>query len=171
MNNRVVIGCVSMAMLLWLGTSCSPKKQLVSSPWTHLSDYEWFTAKLQMDVSAPNLEMNDISGQLRMRRDSAIWISASAMMGMESLRALITEDSVILINRMDKTFLAEPLTEVASRFNWPATLQENQALLLGEPVEIRFGSYMAKIQYTDIHWDEPTTFPIKINKNYERMKL
>jgi hypothetical protein len=38
-------------------------------------------------------------------------------------------------------------------------------------VELQFGPYTAKIRYSDIHWDEPTTFPIKINESYERMKL
>ena len=158
-------------VLLWLVTSCGSKKQLSTPMWSHLSDYEWFTAMIQMDISAPNMEMRDVGGQLRMRRDSTIWISASAMMGMESFRTLITQDSVIVVNRMDKTYLAEPLAEVASRFQWPATLQENQAMLLGEFVELRFGPYIAKIRYSDIQWDVPTTFPIKINKSYERMKL
>lgn len=160
------------SMLLF--SSCSSKKKMVS-PLAHAFDYEWMTAKMTMDVAAPGVEFKDISGVLRMRRDSAVWISASAMMGMESLRTLITQDSVVMVNRMDQTYLAEPLQQVAEKLQLPATLQETQALLLGkgtnDPIVIQFGPYKAKIRYSDIHWNEPTTFPIKINKKYERMKL
>lgn len=160
------------SMLLF--SSCSSKKKMVS-PLAHAFDYEWMTAKMTMDVAAPGVEFKDISGVLRMRRDSAVWISASAMMGMESIRTLITQDSVVMVNRMDQVYLAEPLQQVAEKLHLPATLQETQALLLGngtnDHVAIQFGSYTAKIRYSEIHWNEPTTFPIKINKKYERMKL
>lgn len=157
-----------------LFSSCSSKKKMVS-PTANL-DYQWMTAKISGEVTlTSDLSPLTINGALRMRRDSAIWISASAMMGMESLRTLITQDSVIMVNRMDQTYLAEPLQLVAEKLHLPATLQETQTLLLGKgtnaPVAIQFGPYKAKIRYSDIQWNEPTTFPIKINKKYERMKL
>ena len=97
------------------------------------------------------------------------------MLGMESVRALMTQDSVVVINKMAQTYLAEPISTAAKRFPIPATIQEAQTMLLGDGtsdhVEIQYRAYRAKIRYTDIHWDEPTTFPVKINKNYERMKL
>lgn len=162
-----------VGFLLLLLVSCSSHKKTVT-PTVNL-DYQWMSAKMTMDVAAPGVEFKDVSGVLRMRRDSAVWISASAMMGMESLRTLITQDSVVMVNRMDQTYLAEPLQQVAEKLQLPATLQETQALLLGmgtnDPIVIQFGPYKAKIRYSDIHWNEPTSFPIKINKKYERMKL
>lgn len=157
-----------MAMLL-LVASCSSRKKLVSPP-SATTDFEWMTAKMTMDINAPGGELKDVSGVLRMRRDSVIWISASAFMGVESLRALITQDTVVLVNKVDKNFFIEPLDSVAARYQWPATLHETQDMLLGDQAELRFGPYTAKIKYSDIHWNEPTKFPIKINKNYERIK-
>lgn len=169
--NLKVITVVGFLLLLLV--SCSSHKKTVT-PTVNL-DYQWMSAKMTMDVAAPGVEFKDVSGVLRMRRDSAVWISASAMMGMESLRTLITQDSVVMVNRMDQTYLAEPLQQVAEKLQLPATLQETQALLLGmgtnDPIVIQFGPYKAKIRYSDIHWNEPTSFPIKINKKYERMKL
>lgn len=163
-----------LVLLLLTAASCSSKKKTVS-PVAYAFDYEWMTAKMSMDVAAPGVEFKDVSGVLRMRRDSAVWISASAMMGMESLRALITQDSIVMVNRMDQTYLTEPLQLVAEKMHLPATLQETQALLLGDGVKdhvsIQFGPYTAKIRYTDLQWNVPSTFPIKINKNYERIKL
>lgn len=171
-SEKLIVFTVVGFLLLLLASCSSHKKTVI--PTVHL-DYQWMTAKMTMDVAAPGVEFKDVSGVLRMRRDSAVWISASAMMGMESLRTLITRDSVIMVNRMDQTYLADPLQEVAEILQLPATLQETQALLLGDGtkdyVTIQFGPYKAKIRYSDIHWNEPTSFPIKINKKYERMKL
>ena len=170
-RGEIGILVVAMAMLL-LAASCTSRKKLAAIK-SH-ADYQWVTAKMTMDVKAPGLELINVSGALRMRRDSAIWISAS-MMGMENVRTLITEDSIILLNRVDKTYLTEPLDSVAQKLNVPMTLRECQVKLIGngtsDHVEVLFGPYSAKIRYSDIRWDEPTTFPIKISKKYERMKL
>ena len=162
---------LAMAVLS-LVSSCDSKKKLVS-PMAHVADYQWMTAKMN---GALNVEDEEIpfSGVLRMQRDSVVWISATAMMGMEAVRTCITNDSIVFINRLNKTYLAEPFSEVSEHMQSPLTLQETQRLLLGDGlsdhVELQYGPYSAKIRYSDIHWDEPTTFPIKINQNYERVK-
>ena len=159
-------------MLLLLAASCSSRKKLVS-PMAHAANYEWMSAKINGELTGESGEF-PFSGTLRMRRDSAIWISASPMMGIESIRTRITQDSIIVVNRVEQSYLAEPFSEVAETISTPS-LQELQAMLLGDGtsnhVEMQFGPYKAKIRYADIHWDEPTTFPIKINQKYERMKL
>jgi hypothetical protein len=174
-KGRLTIGWVVLAMVgLLLASSCTAKKKLVS-PMAHAAHYEWMSAKMSGELKVESGEF-PFSGTLRMRRDSTIWISASALMGIENLRALITQDSVILINRMDQTYLAETLVETCHGASLPPmTLHVFQAMLLGngtsDAVVVQFGPYLAKIRYSDIHWDEPTTFPMKINKKYERIKL
>lgn len=178
MKRKVGIGLWAALLLLLLGASCTSKKKLVS-PAPH-ADYQWMTAKINGEVSIPSdFSTFTFTGTLKMRRDSTVWISASALMGMESVRALITQDSVFVINRMNQTYVAEPFSTVIEAMSAsslrPTTLQEIQTLLLGngtaDHVEIQYGPYTAKIRYSDIHWNEPTSFPIKINKKYERMKL
>lgn len=155
----------SVLILLLLVASCSSRKKLVS-PMAHASKYEWFSAKMNGELRTENGELG-FTGTIRMRQDSTVWVSASAFMGMENVRALISEDSVVVVNRLNQTYLAEALTGI--------TLKEIQSQLLGDGttdhVEVLYGPYSAKIRYSDIHWNEPTTFPIKINKNYERIKL
>ena len=157
--------------VLSLVSSCDSKKKLVS-PMAHVADYQWMTAKMSGTLKVEQEEL-PFTGALRMRRDSTVWISASAFLGMESIRTLVTQDSVILVNRMNQTYLAEPISTMAQTVQAPS-LREIQALLLGDGgadhVEIQWGPYMAKIRYSDIRWDEPTSFPIKINKSYERVK-
>ena len=170
-SRRGGIGFVLLAMaLLLLVAACSSKKKLVA-PGPSAVAFEWMTAKMTLDLTAPGAEFNNITGTLRMRHDSVIWISASAFMGVESIRALVTPDTVTMVNRMDQTYLKEPLEAVAARYQWPTTIGEIQAKLLGDQAELRFGPYLLKLHYYDVKWDEPTTFPLKINKNYERIKL
>lgn len=138
----------------------------------HVADYQWMTAKMNGELGVGEEEFS-FTGNIRMKRDSTVWMSISAFMGMESIRTLITQDSVVMVNRMNQTYLQEPLSAMEQTMQTP-TLQGIQALLLGDGtadhVEIQWGHYMAKIRYSDIHWDEPTNFPIKINKNYQRIK-
>ena len=167
-----MIGSLLVAMvMLSLLSSCDSTKKVVS-PMAHVADYQWMTAKMSGELKVESGEF-PFTGNLRMRRDSTIWISISAFMGMESIRTLITQDSVVLVNRLNQTYLAEPLSTMTQTMQTPS-LQETQALLLGDGsadhVEIQWGPYIAKIRYSDIQWDEPTSFPIKINKNYQRIK-
>lgn len=138
----------------------------------HVTDYQWMAGKLNGELGVGSDEWA-FTGNIRMRRDSTIWISVSAFLGMESIRALVTQDSVVLVNRMNQTYLAEPMSNLVQTFQIPS-LQETQALLLGDGtsdrVALQWGPYTVKIRYSDLHWDEPTSFPIKINKNYERVK-
>lgn len=160
-----------LLLVLLLVVSCTSKKKLVS-PMAHGTDYRWMTAKMSGELKMEGEDF-PFSGNLRMCRDSTVWVSVSAFMGMESIRTLVTQDSVVLVNRLNQTYLAEPRSVLVETLQVPS-LQETQAMLLGDGsadhVEIQWGPYMAKIQYSDIHWDEPTSFPIKINKNYKRMK-
>ena len=163
---------VFLFLALLLFSSCHARKKMMPS-MAHAADYEWMTAKMSGEVSAESGEI-PFFGTIRMRRDSVVWVSATAMMGMEAVRTRITNDSIVLVNRLDRTFLAEPFSEVSERLQLPLTLQETQRLLLGDGqsdhVELHLGPYTAKIRYVDVEWNQPTTFPIKINQNYERIK-
>lgn len=157
---------MSAVVVLLLVASCASRKKAVS-PLARAADYTWMSAKMNGQLEVENNGSFDFSGSLRMRRDSVVWLSVSAFMGMESFRARVTTDTIVVVNRMDQTYVEEPLTKM--------TVGEIQSLLLGkgtsDQVTILWGPYTAKIRYSDIHWDEPQTFPIKINKKYERVKL
>lgn len=159
---------LSMVIFLLLVSSCGSKKKLVS-PMAHAANYEWMTAKMNGELSVTSQSTPfSFTGQLRMRHDSTIWVSASVM-GVEAVRARVTNDSVLMVNRFEKTYLAEPLETLGT-----SSLQDFQSLLLNgvsDTVVIPWGPYTARIRYSDIQWDIPTTFPIKINNHYERMKL
>ena len=165
-----------------LFTSCASRKKTVAP--APPQSFEWLTANLSIQAEGNGMAYNDLSGQLRMRKDSIVWLNVTATMGVEVLRAKISNDSVWLLNRLEKTYLAEPLDSVSAQLGIPLTLPLVQILLLDNnqghaPVENQtvqlktfvMGDLSAKIRYNNIRLDEKTTFPLKITDKMERIRL
>jgi hypothetical protein len=68
---------------------------------------------------------------LRMRRDSIIWVSVS-LVGIEGVRAVLTRDSVRVLNRMQKEYFAGGYDYLSKLLNVPVSFDQMQALLLGD---------------------------------------
>ncbi|NML66616.1 DUF4292 domain-containing protein [Hymenobacter sp. RP-2-7] len=68
---------------------------------------------------------------LRINRDSAIWLSGS-LLGIEGVRALLTPDSVRVVNRLQKTYFAGDYAYLSQLLNVPVSYQQMQAILLGD---------------------------------------
>ena len=173
---------IAFLTLSLAATSCASRKKTVAPP--PAKSYEWLTSKVDIDVEGNGMTFDDLSGQLRMRRDSLLWLSVTAPMGVEVARVKISTDSVWIINRMEKNYLAEPLDSVAQHFGIPVSLPWVETLLLDNnegipPVEnqivllkiFAFGNYSAKVKYSKVQLDEKTSFPLKITDKMERILL
>lgn len=75
--------------------------------------YKWLNAKFSA-VMNYNDKKWSFNGVLRVRNDSVIWVSIAPMLGIEVYRILITDDSVKLINRFNKTYIKSNFDEVNS---------------------------------------------------------
>lgn len=178
--------CPKIAILLSLAillcASCASRKKIIQP--TTASSFEWLTANLDIVADGNGMTSDDLKGQLRMRKDSLVWVSVSATMGVEVFRVKISNDSVWILNRMEKTYLAEPLDTVSAQLGMPLSLPLLQTLLLDNneglpPVENQtvqlktfvMGDLSAKVKYTRIRLDEPVAFPLKITNKMERIRL
>ncbi len=76
---------------------------------------------------------NDMSANfnLRIKRDSAIWLSGS-LLGIEGVRALLTPDSVRVVNRLEKSYFAGDYAYLSQLLNVPVTYHQMQDILLGD---------------------------------------
>ncbi len=179
MSKRITIAFLA---LLLLATSCTSRKKTTAP--TPPQSFEWLTANMSIQAEGNGMEFNDLNGQLRMRNDSLMWFNVTATMGVEVLRVKVSNDSVWLINRLEKTYLAEPLDTLSAQLGMPLSLPLLQTLLLDNnqdipPVENQtvllktfvMGNLSAKIRYNNIKLDEPTTFPLKVTDKMERMHL
>ena len=176
---KIAILFLLTAILL---ASCASRKKVVQPEQPQA--FEWLTANMDIEAEGNGVTYNDLSGQIRMRKDSIVWFSVTATMGVEALRAKISNDSIWILNRLEKTYLAEPLDTVSAQLGIPLSLPLVQTLLLDNneglpPVENQtvqlktfiMGEWSAKIRYNNIKLDQPTTFPLKITDKMERMRL
>ena len=177
-----VFSKIAFLVLLLVATSCASRKKTTMP--TPPQSFEWLTANLSIQAEGNGMAYNDLSGQLRMRKDSLVWVSVTATMGVEVLRAKISNDSIWILNRLEKTYLAEPLDTLTTQLGMPLSLPLLQALLLDNnqglpPVENQtvqlksflMGGLSAKIRYNNVRINEKTTFPLKIKDQMERMRL
>lgn len=72
-----------------------------------------------------------ISGTLRIKSDSAIFVSVAPLLGIEIARLLITPDTVKMVNRIDNTFYAGNMELLNSMFGTFMDFKMLQALLVG----------------------------------------
>ena len=91
--------------------------------------FEWLTAKFSADYEADN-NNTSFSGQIRMRKDSVIWISISKF-SIEIARMLITEDSVQFINWMDNYYFKSDFNYINRFINNAVDFDMLQAFFIG----------------------------------------
>lgn len=98
-------------------------------------DFKTFSAKIKVDSQDGNGKNPDITAVIRIVKDSAIWISLTAtFLNVEVYRALITKDSVILMDKREKTVQYRSLDYLQEVTKIPFDFKTLQNLLLGNPV-------------------------------------
>jgi Domain of unknown function (DUF4292) len=96
--------------------------------------YTTFSGKIDVDYTSGEGKKYNVNAHIRMYRDSVIWISVTAILGIEGLRAYITKDSVKLLNKQDKVYTARSVSYLQEVTALPLDLSSLQDLLIGNPV-------------------------------------
>ncbi|HKC35096.1 MAG TPA: DUF4292 domain-containing protein, partial [Chitinophagaceae bacterium] len=60
----------------------------------HHINFTTFSAKINVDYVDADDKRYNVNANLRMYKDSLIWVSINAIFGIEALRAVITKDSI-----------------------------------------------------------------------------
>ena len=140
--------------------SCSPARKVMKAPireegadflFAKLKEkelkFEWFSAKFSAEYSNKGKE-NSFSGQIRIRKDSLIWISLTPMLGIEAVRLMISQDSVKMINRLNDTYFAGDYEYVNRFLNTNIDFDLLQAFLLGNDLQFyENGKFRASIDH------------------------
>lgn len=97
-------------------------------------NYRTFSAKVDVEYQDGDGKKYDVNAHIRMYKDSVIWVSVTAILGIEGLRAYVTKDSVKLLNKQDKIYTARSVTFLQEVTELPLSLSSLQDLLVGNPV-------------------------------------
>ncbi len=96
-------------------------------------DFDYLTAKLRLKYDNGKSSTN-LSAQLRIKKDSIIWISFSPAMGIEAARVELTRDSVKFINRLNKTYIADEYGMLDTLINSSVDYFIIQSMIIGSEV-------------------------------------
>lgn len=67
---------------------------------------------------------------MKMRSDSCIWLTVRAL-GLEAFRVMLTQDSVVILNRLQKNYRTIPLEAITQKLGQQATIGLVQQQLMG----------------------------------------
>lgn len=109
------------------------KELLAKLRANHIS-FITFNAKLKVDFESESKQMAGISANLRMQKDSIIWISVSAPIIGEVARAVITPDSLKAIDKFHKVAYLRDMKHAQDILNIPFDFKTLQDLIIGNPV-------------------------------------
>jgi len=92
--------------------------------------FSTFTAKAKAKINIDG-NTNDVTLNIRIKKNQKIWVSITAVLGLEGARALITPDSIKIINRLESTYLKKPFSYVYQYAGNQVSYQTLEALIIG----------------------------------------
>jgi hypothetical protein len=93
-----------------------------------------FSAKIDVDYEDADGKKYNVNAHIRMYKDSVIWVVITGPFGIEGLRAYITSDSVKLLDKQNKNYIARSVSYLQEVSKLPLDLSSLQDLLIGNPV-------------------------------------
>lgn len=97
-------------------------------------NFTTFSAKVGVDYEGTDGKSYGVNANVKMYKDSAIWVSANAILGIEAMRLLITKDSVKLLNKLEKVYSRRSIGYLQEITSLPLDLPTLQDLIIGNPV-------------------------------------
>lgn len=99
-------------------------------------DYKTFSGKIDVSYKDSKSKNYNFDVKLNMKKDELVWLSATGPLGIEVVRALITSDSVKILNKLEKTYTTSSISYLQDQIGLPVDLATMQDLLIGNPVFI-----------------------------------
>jgi hypothetical protein len=105
--------------------------ELFDSLQANQFDFDWLTAKAEVEYTDRENNPETFDVNIRVRKDSAIWLSVTPLLGIEAVRVLITPDSMKIMNRLRKTYTARDLSFLDDLLKARINFEIMQAVLVG----------------------------------------
>ena len=122
-------------------------------------NFEWLTAKATVDYTDKSGETNTFDVNLRVRKDSAIWISITPLLGIEAARVLINRDSLMILDRVHKKFSARDYNYLEELLKSDVNYDMIQAVIVGN-----YFPYLKNEKLKSMYEDEPYIILSTLNK-------
>jgi hypothetical protein len=97
-------------------------------------DFNTFSAKVKIEYKDSKDRNYDFNAFMRIRKDSIMWVSVIAALGIEAFRVLITPDSVMILDKLNKTIQYQTVAYLQEITQLPFDFATLQDLIIGNPV-------------------------------------
>src|SRR5215212_172531 len=98
-------------------------------------DFNTFSAKIKVDYSDSRGKQPDVNAFVHIKKDSLIWISVNAtFLNIEAFRILISNDSIWILNKLEKQVEAHSLDYLEQVAKIPLDFKTLQDLIIGNPI-------------------------------------
>lgn len=143
-NHILSIGLVLLVIL----SSCNTKRSIIKAPIKERGEsylfeklkenelkYTSFSAKFSAEYEK-NKKRTNISGVIRISKDSLIWASITPILGIEAIRISISLDSVKVINKIDGNYLVKDFSFINDMLNRNLDYDMLQSLITGNDFSV-----------------------------------
>ena len=89
-------------------------------------------AKTKLNIDGKS---NDVTLNIRIQKGKKIWVSITALLGIEVARALITPDSVLVVNKLQSVYLKKPFSFIHTYAGKQANYETVESLLVGNAIK------------------------------------
>lgn len=107
------------------------KTALLKKVTKNQADFQSFSAKAKVNAEMNNSGLN-LSANIRIKHDAVIWVSVSAIAGIEVARMLITPDSIKILDRLKGRYIKQSFAYIHNTINKEIDFAALEAILVGK---------------------------------------
>ena len=137
MNNRFWV-----FLFLIIASSCSRKVTVTDPNFLEKNKLEFAIPEFEYLNTKTRIRFKDAgrnvstSANIRIKKDSIIWMSLTPFLGIEVARAMITQDSMVLMNRLTREYIVYDFKSLSEKFQFEISFALIQSMILGNmPLE------------------------------------
>ena len=97
-------------------------------------DFQTFSSRMKVHYEGSDGKDYEFNAFIHIKKDSMIWVSINAALGIEAFRLLITPDSVKILDKLKKIARLRSVSFLQEEVHLPVDFRTLQDLLLGNPI-------------------------------------
>ncbi len=95
-------------------------------------NFDYFSTKTKINYTEGDTKIN-ANANIRIRKDSLIWFSLTPALGIEAARGIITQDSLVVIDRLNKAYYVYSYASLSEKYNFDISYKLLESIMLGNP--------------------------------------
>lgn len=140
----VVMACKSKKAMVAATPEVKPAPIVTDKKEEHIKllrskniNFNTLSMKGKANLRLPGNE-NTVTVNVRIQRDQKIWMSITALLGIEVARAVITPDSIMVLNKLQNTYVRQPFSYIYRYTSKQVNFKMLQDVLTGNTINTLF---------------------------------